>query len=97
LLRLQALAAKEDVMKHWFLGLALALGFVLMAPAVDVQADSDSGSAGSDSDSKVAVASGGSNGIGVPELDPAVTGSAIVLLLGGVAFMASRRRNDDAA
>jgi hypothetical protein len=85
----------EDVMKHWFLGLALALGFVLMAPAVDVQADSDSGSAGSDS--KVAVASGGSNGIGVPELDPAVTGSAIVLLLGGVAFMASRRRNDDAA
>jgi hypothetical protein len=95
LLRLQALAAKEDVMKHWFLGLALALGFVLMAPAVDVQADSDSGSAGSDG--KVAVASGGRNGIGVPELDPAVTGSAIALLLGGVAFMASRRRNDDAA
>jgi len=82
-------------MKHWFLGLALALGFVLMAPAVDVQAGSDSGSAGSDG--KVGVASRGGNGIGVPELDPAVTGSAIVLLLGGVAFMASRRRNDDAA
>ena len=80
-------------MKHWFFGLALALGFVLMAPAVDVQArGSDSGS-----DSKGAAARGGGNGIGVPELDPAVTGSAIVLLLGGVAFMVSRRRHDDAA
>jgi len=33
-------------------------------------------------------------GHGVPELDPGVTGSAMVLLLGGVAYIASRRRED---
>ena len=34
------------------------------------------------------------NGHGIPELDPGVTGSAMVLLLGGVAYIASRRRED---
>jgi hypothetical protein len=34
---------------------------------------------------------------GVPELDPSAAGSAMVLLLGGVAYMASRRREEDVA
>ena len=34
---------------------------------------------------------------GVPELDPGAAGSAIVLLIGGVAYIASRRREEDAA
>jgi len=33
----------------------------------------------------------------VPELDPGAAGAAIVLLLGGVAYIASRRREEDAA
>ena len=33
----------------------------------------------------------------VPELDPSAAGSAMVLLLGGVAYMASRRREEDIA
>jgi len=33
----------------------------------------------------------------VPELDPSAAGGAIVLLLGGVAYLASRRREEDAA
>ena len=33
----------------------------------------------------------------VPELDPSAAGSAIVLLLGGVAYIASRRREEDLA
>jgi len=33
----------------------------------------------------------------VPELDPSAAGSAMVLLLGGVAYMASRRREEDVA
>lgn len=39
----------------------------------------------------------GSNGGGhaVPELDPSVAGSAIVLLVGGVAYLASRRREEE--
>lgn len=31
----------------------------------------------------------------VPELDPSAAGGAIVLLLGGVAYIASRRREAD--
>ncbi|MDH3655895.1 MAG: hypothetical protein OEN21_16655 [Myxococcales bacterium] len=33
----------------------------------------------------------------VPELDPGAAGAAIVLLLGGVAYIASRRREEDPA
>ena len=36
----------------------------------------------------------GTNGASVPELDMTVAGSAIVLILGGVAYMASRRRRE---
>jgi hypothetical protein len=36
-------------------------------------------------------------GHGVPELDPGAAGSAMVLLLGGAAFVASRRREKDLA
>ena len=32
-----------------------------------------------------------------PELDPGAAGGAMVLLLGGVAYIASRRRDDDVA
>lgn len=72
-------------MKHLFVGLALALGLILVAPVTDVAAGSDSGS---DSWS-------GSSGVSAPELDATVAGSAMVLLLGGVAYLASRRRKDD--
>ena len=37
----------------------------------------------------------GSSGASVPELDMTVAGSAIVLILGGVAFLASRRREQE--
>ena len=33
----------------------------------------------------------------VPELDPSAAGSAIVLLIGGVAYIASRRREEEDA
>lgn len=33
----------------------------------------------------------------VPELDPSAAGGAIVLLLGGIAYIASRRREEDPA
>lgn len=36
-------------------------------------------------------------GHAVPELDPGAAGAAIVLLLGGVAYIASRRREEDLA
>lgn len=38
--------------------------------------------------------SGGSAG-SVPELDPSAAGSALVLLIGGVAYLTSRRREEE--
>jgi hypothetical protein len=72
-------------MKSLLLGILLSCGLFLMAPASDAVADSDSWSD-----------SGGDSGdrAGVPELDATVAGSAMVLLLGGVAYIASRRRDD---
>ena len=77
-------------MKYWFLGVVLASGFALAAPPAHVQADSDSGSSGKASHP-------GTRGGGVPELDAAAAGGAIVLLLGGVAYLVSRRREADAS
>lgn len=39
--------------------------------------------------------SGVDNRSGVPELDPGAAGSAVVLLLGGVAYVLSRRREQE--
>jgi hypothetical protein len=84
-------------MKQLFIVLSIAFGLLLFAPVVSVQADSDSGSAASDADSGSAVAVSSGGGRSVPELDRTVAGSAMVLLLGGVAYLASRRRRDDSA
>ena len=78
-------------MRHLLLGFLFALGLLLVGSATDVAADSDSG----DSDSpKIQPTSGGS-GSSVPEIDTAVAGGAMVLLLGGVAYLASRKRKGD--
>lgn len=36
-----------------------------------------------------------SNGAAVPELDPSAAGIALVLLIGGVAYLTSRRRKEE--
>ena len=75
-------------MKALFVGFAFALGVLLTAPMGVAEADSDSWGADTDS--------GTSSGeVSAPELDATVAGSAMVLLLGGVAYLASRRRKDD--
>ena len=75
-------------MRHLLLGFLFALGLLLAGPATDVAADSD------DSDSSTIQVAPGS-GVSVPEIDTAVAGGAMVLLLGGVAYLASRKRKDD--
>ena len=73
-------------MKHLLLGLALAFGLLLAAPDAQVAADSDS----ADSDSGPSTVR-----TRAPEIDPALGGSAMVVLLGGVAYLTSRRRKND--
>jgi len=81
---------KELVVKHLLLGLALAFGLMLALPASD--ADARKWGGGGSYSYSASSASGG--GHSVPELDTTLAGSAIVLLLGGVAYLASRRRDD---
>jgi len=82
-------------MKQFVSRLILALGLTLTIPAADVAArDSDSDSdSGSDSGWTPGGGSESGPSRGVPELDPGVAGGALVLLLGGVAYLASRRRD----
>jgi hypothetical protein len=85
-------------MKRLLVVLSLAVGVLLVAPAPEAAARGRSWSSSSD---------GGSQNWrrhrrhrhtrGVPELDPSAAGSAMVLLLGGVAYIASRRRKDGLA
>ena len=76
-------------MKRLLLGLSIVVGAWMLSPTPDADA------MGSHKWAK-----GGSHHqsrAGVPELDPSAAGGAIVLLLGGVAYIASRRREEDVA
>jgi hypothetical protein len=83
-------------MKRLLLGLSIVIGAWMLSPTPEAQAwrRSNNGSRGNNGNN-------GNNGhtskAGVPELDPSAAGSAIVLLLGGMAYIASRRREEDVA
>jgi len=83
-------------MKHLLVGLSLVLGVFFISPVPVAHAWSWSsffdghGEHNHDGGSDSYWSHGGS----VPELDPSAAGSAIVLLLGGVAYVLSRRRDD---
>ena len=98
-------------MKHLLVGLSLVLGVMFITPTPVAHAWSWSsffgGKSSKDRGSKrykvrnykkswdaPSVRRGGRS---VPELDPSAAGGALVLLLGGVAYVMSRREEDDAA
>ena len=88
-------------MKHLLVGLALVLGVMFVTPTPTAHAWSWSSffSWGKKSDKKYKKKwryykkEGTSKN--VPELDPSVAGSSLVLLVGGVAYVMSRRREDE--
>lgn len=94
-------------MKQLLSGLVLALGLMLTVPTAYVAADDDSGAQKKEKkekkekkDKEAKFGDGDSDSwrtaarsTTAPELDPAIGGSALVLLLGGVAYLASRRRD----
>jgi hypothetical protein len=85
-------------MKRLILGLSVVIGAWMLSPTPEASAWSwswhkhRSGCGHSGSGTVV-----GGGGTSVPELDPSAAGSAMVLLLGGVAYIASRRRDEDFA
>jgi hypothetical protein len=77
--------------KRLLLGLSIMIGAWMLSPTPEAQAWSWSWH----THDRQCGHSGG--GYGVPELDPSAAGSAMVLLLGGMAYIASRRREEDVA
>ena len=88
-------------MKRLFVVLSLAVGILLVAPAPEASAWSGWSSSSQDGQQhrkhRHRRRSGKTVKTGVPELDPGAAGSALVLLFGGIAYIASRRREDGLA
>jgi len=82
-------------MKRLLMGLSIVIGAWMLSPTPEADAmSSDKWARGHNHH---AGHHNSQRRAGVPELDPSAAGSALVLLLGGVAYIASRRREDDLA
>ena len=89
-------------MKRLLLGLSIVIGAWMLSPTPAAQAwrrsnNGNHGSQGNHGNHGNHGNNGHTSKAGVPELDPSAAGSAIVLLLGGMAYIASRRREEDVA
>lgn len=76
-------------MKSLLTVLSMLAALWVLSPALTAHA---MGSSHSQTRHGSQTSSGHSTSHGVPELDPGAAGGAMVLLLGGVAYLASRRR-----
>ena len=76
-------------MKRLFIGLSLVIGAWMLSPTPEADA--------SRRHRHHARTAHHGSGFAAPELDPSAAGSAMLLLLGGVAYIASRRRDEDVA
>jgi len=81
-------------MKRLLLGLSLVIGAWMLSPSPEAAARGWNNQRNSHRHVRRHQPK---SGFGVPELDPSAAGSAMVLLLGGVAYIASRRRVEDLA
>ena len=80
-------------MKRLLLSLSIVIGAWVLSPTPEARAWSWGWSSSEDSSRHYRHHYG--THAGVPELDPSAAGSAMVLLLGGIAYIASRRREED--
>ena len=82
-------------MKRLLLGLSIVIGAWMLSPTPEADAmSSDRWARGHNHHARH---QNSRSRAGVPELDPSAAGGAIVLLLGGMAYIASRRREEDVA
>ena len=87
-------------MKRLLLALSVVIGAWMLSPTPQAEAEGRGWYKARQSQKRQMRQSrhrGHKAGNAVPELDPSAAGGAIVLLLGGVAYIASRRREEDLA
>jgi hypothetical protein len=83
-------------MKRFIFILSLVVGVWILSPTLEGEALSWSTSTAKAKNDKVKKdKKPKSGGFSTPELDPSAAGSAMILMLGGAAYIASRRREDD--
>jgi len=83
-------------MKHLLLGLSIVIGAWALSPTPEAEARGwRSGNHGKRHHVRRYRRNHWKKQAAVPELDPSGAGSAMVLLLGGAAYLLSRRRTDD--
>lgn len=81
-------------MKRLLIGLSLVIGAWMLSPTPEAEAR---GWQSRQTHGRQVRVNRHKTGFGVPELDPSAAGGAVVLLLGGVAYIASRRREEHVA
>jgi hypothetical protein len=84
-------------MKRFLLGLSFVIGAWLLIPTPEADARGWGHRRDNRHGHGFQMRHPAKSGFGVPELDPSAAGSAMALLLGGVAYIASRRREEDLA
>ncbi len=84
-------------MKRLLLALSLVIGVWALSPTPQAEAEGRGWHKARQTQKRQMRHRRDRGGHAVPELDPSAAGGAIVLLLGGVAYIASRRREEDAA
>jgi hypothetical protein len=84
-------------MKRLLLAFSLVIGAWMLSPTPQAEAEGRGWHKGRQTHQRQMRRWRHKGGHSVPELDPSAAGGAIVLLLGGVAYIASRRREEDAA
>lgn len=85
-------------MKRFLLGLSLVIGAWMLSPTPEAEANSWRKARRAKIYQKQPVrVHPRKRGFGVPELDPGAAGGAVILVIGGVAYIASRRRKEHVA
>ncbi len=84
-------------MKPLLIGLSLVIGVWVLSPTPQADARGWSRAGSGQRHHVRRHHHRGNNGFSAPELDPGAAGSAMVLLLGGVAYLVSRRREETLA
>jgi hypothetical protein len=83
-------------MRRFIFVLSLVVGVWMLSPTLEGETSSWSTSTAKAKNDKVKKAKKPKgDSVHTPEIDPSAAGGAMVLLLGGVAYIASRRREED--